>query len=90
MITTVTGKNQVSIPAVLAQELGLKPGSRIDWHRGAVADQLVCRILPHPVDVATSLQGAGRQHLKPGKLHPLVALHEERDREDPLRKATPQ
>ena len=31
MITTVTGKNQITSPAVIANRIGLKNGSRINW-----------------------------------------------------------
>ena len=86
MITTVTGKNQISIPAALAHQLGLKPGSRIDWRLAAESDQMICRVLPHPADVATGLRGAGRKHLRAGKAHPLKALLEERSAGDKLRK----
>ena len=86
MITTVTGKNQISIPAALAHQLGLKPGSRIDWRMAAEPDQMVCRVLPHPADVAAGLRGAGRKHLRKGIPHPLKALHNERSAADKLRK----
>jgi|GEM_PF-488681 len=86
MITTVTGKNQISIPAALAHELGLKPGSRIDWRRTAESDQMLCRVLPHPAEAAAGLRGAGRKHLKAEKAHPMKALQEERSAGDKLRK----
>ena len=31
MITTITGKNQITIPAKLAVQLNIQPGMRIDW-----------------------------------------------------------
>ncbi len=82
MITNVTGKNQISIPAALAHELGLKPGSRIDWSRSAEPDQLVCRVLPDPAAVAAALRGSGRKFLKAGKTHPLEALRKDRNAGD--------
>ncbi|MEO5915158.1 MAG: AbrB/MazE/SpoVT family DNA-binding domain-containing protein [Luteolibacter sp.] len=85
MITTVTGKNQISIPTALANELGLKPGSRIDWSLSDQPDQLVCRILPDPATVAAGLRGAGRKYLKAGKPHPLKALRDERSAGDKQR-----
>ena len=33
MITTVTGKNQVTIPAELARELNIKAGTQLDWSK---------------------------------------------------------
>jgi AbrB family looped-hinge helix DNA binding protein len=34
MITTVTGKNQITIPAELARELDIAPGTKLDWTKG--------------------------------------------------------
>ena len=34
MITTVTGKNQITIPAELARELDISPGTKLDWTKG--------------------------------------------------------
>jgi AbrB family looped-hinge helix DNA binding protein len=31
MITTVTGKNRITIPGELARELDIAPGTRLDW-----------------------------------------------------------
>jgi AbrB family looped-hinge helix DNA binding protein len=31
MITTVAGKNQITIPAELARELDISPGTKLDW-----------------------------------------------------------
>jgi AbrB family looped-hinge helix DNA binding protein len=35
MITTVTGKNQITIPAQLAREFDITPGTRLDWTKGS-------------------------------------------------------
>ena len=52
MMTTVTGKNQVSIPAELARELGVVPGWRVEWRRGEVPDQLVLKLVPDRATLA--------------------------------------
>jgi AbrB family looped-hinge helix DNA binding protein len=31
IITKVTGKNQITIPAKFARELDIQPGTRLDW-----------------------------------------------------------
>jgi AbrB family looped-hinge helix DNA binding protein len=41
MITTVTGKNQITIPAELARELDIAPGTKLDWTKGE-AGAAVC------------------------------------------------
>jgi bifunctional DNA-binding transcriptional regulator/antitoxin component of YhaV-PrlF toxin-antitoxin module len=34
MTTTLTGKNQITLPAELVKELGLVTGSKIEWSKG--------------------------------------------------------
>lgn len=41
LITTVTERGQVSIPAEIRKHLGLKPGQRLEWE--VVSDQ-ECRV----------------------------------------------
>lgn len=82
MITTVTGKNQITIPASVATAYKLTPGSRIDWLPGDAPDEIRCRIVPSPAALAAELQGAGRKHLRKGRRHPLAALQAERDADD--------
>lgn len=80
MITTVTGKNQVTIPADLARELNIKAGTQLDWSK---EEDGTLRVTPLPSrgELADRLQGLGRKWLKPGE--DLVAeLIEERARED--------
>lgn len=47
MKTTLTERNQVSIPKALCDRLELKPGTRIDWD--IVGDRLIGRPLPDRV-----------------------------------------
>lgn len=61
MITTVTGKHQVTIPAKLTQLLGLVPGSRLEWQLGAEPGTASVRVLPDRRAVANALLGAGRR-----------------------------
>jgi bifunctional DNA-binding transcriptional regulator/antitoxin component of YhaV-PrlF toxin-antitoxin module len=46
MVTMVTGKNQVTIPARLARDRGIEAGSRIEWLPGSRPDELRLRIQP--------------------------------------------
>jgi AbrB family looped-hinge helix DNA binding protein len=80
MITTVTGKNQVTIPAELARELDITPGTRLDWAKGD-AGILVVRIVPSRAELARRLAGRGRKYLRKG-IDPIRALVEDRSRED--------
>lgn len=80
MITTVTGKNQITIPAELAKQLDLQPGTRLDWSLGKDG-VLVARPLPRRGDLARKAAGIGRQWLKPG-VDPVKALIDERIQHD--------
>ncbi|MDX2187634.1 MAG: AbrB/MazE/SpoVT family DNA-binding domain-containing protein [Opitutaceae bacterium] len=64
MITTVTGKHQVTVPAKLVQELGIGPGSRLRWESTGNPGEICVRILPSRRSVANSLLGAGRRLAK--------------------------
>ena len=81
MTTTLTGRNQITIPAALVERMELKPGTRIEWLPGAEADEIVCRVLPDPARLAASLRGTEREYLKAGAAHPIDALVAERAEE---------
>ena len=85
MTTTVTGRNQITVPAALVERMGLKPGTRIEWRQGESMDEIVCRVLPDPVVLAAKLRGAGRAYLKADAIHPMDVLVAEREAEDHLR-----
>ena len=80
MITTVTGKNQVTIPAELARELDIAAGTRLDWARGAEGT-LIVKIIPNRAELARRLSGRGKRHLRQGS-NPIRDLVEDRVRED--------
>lgn len=81
MITTVTGKNQITIPAKLARALGIKPGSRLNWQQSDEKDILYIRILPDRRTMAMSLMGVGRKYLKEGE-DPVTELVKAREIEE--------
>jgi bifunctional DNA-binding transcriptional regulator/antitoxin component of YhaV-PrlF toxin-antitoxin module len=81
MTTTLTGHNQITIPAKLANQYSLKPGSRLEWKPGRTADEILCRVLPEPSQLAMDLRGAGKKYLKEGVRPPLEILEEEREKE---------
>lgn len=81
MTTTITGKNQITVPASIVARFGLRPGTRIEWVAGESDDEFRCRVVPDPAKLAQRLRGAGRRHLKPGKEHPLAALRRDRESE---------
>lgn len=76
MITTVTGKNQITIPAKIAHEAGIQVGTRIDWAIGGEG-VLIARLLPARGTLARQVAGMGRAWLREGE-DPVAALLEER------------
>jgi bifunctional DNA-binding transcriptional regulator/antitoxin component of YhaV-PrlF toxin-antitoxin module len=81
MITTITGKNQVTVPAAIVAEADLRPGTRLDWE---VAGEgvLVVRVLPDRASVAHELRGSGRSHRRRKGTSAVANLVAERARED--------
>lgn len=77
MITTVTGNNQVTIPAELARELNIKASTQLDWSKGEDGT-LRARPLPSCGQLARRLVGIGQPWLKPGA-DPIAELIRERD-----------
>ena len=85
MITTVTGKNQVTIPAKLATMAGIEPGTRIQWTFGEDG-KLIGELLPSRSELARKTAGMGRAWLTQNE-DPIAQLIEERaqtDREEGL------
>jgi AbrB family looped-hinge helix DNA binding protein len=80
MITRVTGKNQVTIPAALAREFDIAPGTRLDWVKGDEGI-LIVKIIPNRAELARRLAGRGKRHLRQGS-NPIRDLVEDRVRED--------
>lgn len=80
MITTVTQKNMVTIPAEVARKFGIKPGYKLDWHPVEGKDEIVVKVIPDRGELARRLCGMG-SHLAPER--DLAAeLDAERERED--------
>ncbi|MEI2690494.1 MAG: AbrB/MazE/SpoVT family DNA-binding domain-containing protein [Anaerolineae bacterium] len=80
MITTVTGKNQITIPAKLVSQLEIQPGTRLDWSVGKDG-VLIARPLPSRGELARQAAGMGRQWLPEGA-DPVADLLDERIRDE--------
>ena len=81
MITTVTGKNQVTVPATVAAAEGIAPGTRFAWSFTEREHVLEVRVLQSVPEVAADLRGRGaRYRNRPGSA--VDALLRERERED--------
>jgi AbrB family looped-hinge helix DNA binding protein len=61
MITTVTQKNMVTIPAEVARRFGIKPGWKLDWQPVEGTNEIIIRIIPDRGEQARQLLGTGRK-----------------------------
>lgn len=87
MITRVTGKNQLTIPAELARELHIGVGSEVEWSRGAESDTLCLRVRPAPAQLLQQVREMGSRYNAKAN----TALAElERLRDDDAADATPE
>lgn len=80
IITTVTGKNQITIPSRLARQLDIQPGTRIVW---SIREDgvLIAQPLPQRGVLARQAAGMGRKWL-PENADPVADLIRERAGED--------
>ena len=81
MTTTLTGKNQVTVPASIAQQLGLIPGAQLDWAVGNRPDKIIITIKPSRKQLLEEVQAIGRKFQKPGR-NPVADLIRERVLDD--------
>lgn len=83
MLTTVTGKNQVTIPAGIAVAEAIEPGTRFQWSVTEREHVLEIRVVPSVAEVAAELRGRGvRYRQRSGSA--VDALVQEREREDAM------
>lgn len=61
MITTVTQKNMVTIPAEVGRKLGIKPGWKLDWQPVEGKEEILVRVIPDRGELARRLLGSGRK-----------------------------
>jgi AbrB family looped-hinge helix DNA binding protein len=61
MVTTVTQKNMVTIPAEVGRKLGIKPGWRLDWQPVEGKEEILVRVIPDRGERARRLLGVGRK-----------------------------
>lgn len=61
MITTVTRKNMVTIPAEVGRAFGIKPGWRLQWIPDVERNEIVVHVIPDRGELARRLMGSGRK-----------------------------
>ena len=81
MLTVVQPGNLVSVPESVATQLGIGPGTRLEWMVDA-AGVLTVRTISR-AEIFRSLLGAGRPFLSPGD-DPIAELIRERELDDEI------
>lgn len=81
MITRITGKNQVTVPAEIVDKAGLKAGTRLDWRITDREGVLEVRVLPDRVTLAAGLRGRGNGFRQQDG-SAVARLHGERERDE--------
>lgn len=62
MITTVTQKNMITIPAEVGRIFGIKPGWKLDWQPLEGTDEILVRVIPDRGELARRLAGTGKKY----------------------------
>jgi bifunctional DNA-binding transcriptional regulator/antitoxin component of YhaV-PrlF toxin-antitoxin module len=83
MSTTITGKNQVTIPADLVREMGLEPGTQLEWLKGDLPGVIIVKVEPSIRQRLAEIRAMGAEHKRNNPGRDLIAeLIAERERED--------
>ena len=82
MMTRVTGKNQLTIPAALAREFHIVAGSEVEWIRGRTADTICLHVRPSPTEILRQVREAGAPYRVKAN-EALRELGRMRDEDDP-------
>lgn len=61
MITTVTQKNMVTIPAEVGRKFGIKPGWKLDWVPVEGKDEIMVRVIPDRAEASRRLLGVAHR-----------------------------
>jgi AbrB family looped-hinge helix DNA binding protein len=85
MTTTLTGKNQVTVPAEITQKLGLTPGTLFDWKLTDDPKQIIIRIRPSRRELLTRLEEIARGSQHKSGASPVDDLIRERAEDDSSR-----
>jgi AbrB family looped-hinge helix DNA binding protein len=77
---TITGKNQITIPAAIVRKLQLEPGMQLEFELGE-RRAFIARAVPSRAELAHQLEGKWRHLLPPGH-DPIAELIRERVEDD--------
>ncbi len=84
MTTTLTGKNQITVPAEITQKLGLTTGAQFEWAVGHRPDRIIITIKPTRKQLLARVRAIGRRFNKRGQ-DPIADVIREREEDDRLR-----
>jgi len=76
MTTTLTGKNQVTVPAEIARKMGLEPGSKLDWTVGEKPGTIIIEVRPSVRQMLAEAQAIGRRLKNRNLIEELIAERE--------------
>ncbi len=62
MITTVTQKNMVTIPADVGRVFGIEPGFKLDWEVVPGKEEILVKVIPKRSELARRLLGTGKKY----------------------------
>jgi bifunctional DNA-binding transcriptional regulator/antitoxin component of YhaV-PrlF toxin-antitoxin module len=83
MSTTLTGKNQVTIPAELVREMGLEPGTKLEWLKGDTPGVIIIKVQPSIRQLLRRAREIGTELKRQNPAwDPIAELDAERERED--------
>jgi bifunctional DNA-binding transcriptional regulator/antitoxin component of YhaV-PrlF toxin-antitoxin module len=66
MTTTLTGKNQITVPAEITSKLGLVVGAQFDWAVGDQPNKITITIKPTRKQLLQRVRQLGRKAKRPG------------------------
>ena len=84
MTTTLTGKNQITVPAEITQRLGLTTGARFDWAVCEQPNKIIVTIQPTRKQLLERARTIGRKFRRRGQ-NPVADLIREREDDERLR-----
>lgn len=85
MITTLTGKNQVTIPAAVVAKLGLEPGAKLEWSLTRRPRQVLVSVQPSRSDLLKQIRQLARKHHRKIPADALAAMERQEDAEEGAR-----
>ncbi len=84
MTTTLTGKNQITVPAEITRKLGLTAGTQFDWALGDQPNRITITIKPTRKQLLQRVRELGRQAKRP-RTDEVAAFVRWREEDDQLR-----